>query len=193
MLRDVPRPISGIEQSAIPGFILRLSGVDGNRSALDSRFADPGPLRRLAPWTELRRQAAVGVVAPRVRSFLHREVETCVIEWQCGAAASHASSKGEPVTSKDVLQVLSQHKREIQRRFAVDDLAIFGSVARDESHPGSDLDVLVRFQNRPDFDRFMNLKFYLEDLFGVVVDLVTEKALRREIRSSVQREAIHVP
>ena len=97
------------------------------------------------------------------------------------------------MTSKDVLQVLSQHKPEIQQRFAVDDLAIFGSVARDESHPGSDLDVLVTFQNRPDFDRFMNLKFYLEDLLRVMVDLVTESALRHEIRSLVQREAIHVP
>jgi predicted nucleotidyltransferase len=63
--------------------------------------------------------------------------------------------KGEPVTSKDVLQVLSQHKPEIQQRFAVADLAIFGSVARDESQAGSDLDVLATFQNRADFDRFM--------------------------------------
>jgi predicted nucleotidyltransferase len=97
------------------------------------------------------------------------------------------------MTSKDVLQVLSQHKLEIQQKFAVEDLAIFGSVARDEIHPGSDLDVLVTFQDRPDFDRFMNLKFYLEDLFGVAVDLVTDKALRHELRASVEREAIHVP
>ncbi|HEY5312791.1 MAG TPA: nucleotidyltransferase family protein [Pirellulales bacterium] len=97
------------------------------------------------------------------------------------------------MNSQEVLRILSQHKPEIQRRFGVDDLAIFGSVARGESRQTSDLDVLVAFKNRPSFDGYMDLRFYLEDLLGVAVDLVTEKALRRELRDTIEREAIHVP
>jgi predicted nucleotidyltransferase len=97
------------------------------------------------------------------------------------------------MNSHEVLDILSRHKPEIARRFGVDDLAIFGSVARNESRVGSDLDVLVVFTNRPNFDRFMDLKFYLEDLLGLAVDLVTDAALRREIRPSVEREALRVP
>jgi predicted nucleotidyltransferase len=74
----------------------------------------------------------------------------------------------------------------------VEDLAVFGSVARDEAGPGSDVDVLVRFSGRATFDGFMDLKFYLEDLVGLRVDLVTQKALRRELRPEVEREAVHV-
>jgi predicted nucleotidyltransferase len=94
---------------------------------------------------------------------------------------------------QDVLTLLSAQRAEIYRRFGVRDLAIFGSVARREARPDSDLDVLVDFEGRPDFDRFMGLKLYLEELLGVRVDLVTQRALRPEIRLQVDREAIHVP
>lgn len=97
------------------------------------------------------------------------------------------------VNSTDALRLLSAHRDEVARRFGVRELAIFGSVARGEAHPDSDLDVLVDFEGRADFDRFMGLKLYLEELFGVRVDLVTQRALRPEIRLQVAQEAIHVP
>lgn len=75
----------------------------------------------------------------------------------------------------------------------VRDLAVFGSVARDEARDGSDLDLLVTFEGRPDFDRFMGLKLHLEDLLGRRVDLVTPAAVREELRAGIEREAIHVP
>lgn len=66
-------------------------------------------------------------------------------------------------------------------------------MARNEVRPGSDLDVLVAFEGPADFDRSMDLKFYLEDLLGLTVDLVAEKALREELRPTIEREAVHVP
>jgi uncharacterized protein len=93
----------------------------------------------------------------------------------------------------ETLAKLARAAPEIRRRFAVKDLAIFGSVARDEAKADSDLDVLVTFEGSADFDRFMDLRFYLEDMFDAAVDLVTPNALRREWKSRIQREAIHVP
>jgi predicted nucleotidyltransferase len=96
------------------------------------------------------------------------------------------------MNGKDLLRQIREHVPEIRRRFGVADLAVFGSLARNEAHLGSDVDVLVTFASSPDFDRFMDLKFYLEDLLGVRVDLVTRSALRPELRPQIEGEAIHV-
>jgi hypothetical protein len=93
---------------------------------------------------------------------------------------------------RQVLELLNHRKSDLQRRFQIRDVAVFGSVARDEDTPSSDVDVLVEFSGEASFDQFMDLTFYLEDLFGRPVDLVTKKALRPELREQVEREAIHV-
>ena len=71
-------------------------------------------------------------------------------------------------------------------------LRLFGSAARDEAGAASDADFIVRFRGRPTFDSFMDLKLYLEDLLGVRVDLVTEAAIRPELREKIERDAIRV-
>lgn len=81
---------------------------------------------------------------------------------------------------------------EIRQRFSVKALAIFGSIVRDEAADNSDVDVLVVFDKKAGFDLFMDLKFYLEDLLGTKVDLVTDKALRPQIRRAIEQEMIHV-
>lgn len=91
-----------------------------------------------------------------------------------------------------VLECLRQHRPEINERFAIKDLAIFGSIARDDAKSESDIDILVEFKGRADFDRFMELRFYLEDLLGTKVDLVTQKAIRSPIRPNIEKDLIHV-
>lgn len=54
------------------------------------------------------------------------------------------------------------------------------------------MDLLVAFEGLPTFDRYMGLKLFLEDLLGRRVDLVTEDALRPELRPAIEREAIRV-
>ena len=71
-------------------------------------------------------------------------------------------------------------------------LAIFGSVARDEARPDSDVDILVEFEGSVTFDRYMDVKFYLEDLLETRVDLVSQRSLKPLIRSTVEQEAIYV-
>ncbi len=78
------------------------------------------------------------------------------------------------------------------RRFGVARLALFGSFARGQERPGSDVDILVAFEGQTTFDRYFDLKFWLEDLLGRPVDLVTEKALRPELAADVLSEALNV-
>jgi hypothetical protein len=90
------------------------------------------------------------------------------------------------------LQKLTQSKPELHRRFGVVDLALFGSTLRGEARADSDVDVLVRFDGPATSARYFGVQFYLEDLLGAPVDLVTDKALREELRHIVEREAVHV-
>jgi len=92
----------------------------------------------------------------------------------------------------EIIQLLRQHRDELRKRFGVKSLAVFGSVARGEAGPKSDVDILVEFEGRATFDRYMGLKFFLEDLLGRRVDLVTRKALKPRMRPFVEREAIYV-
>ena len=90
-----------------------------------------------------------------------------------------------------VLDILVERRDEL-RSLSVSSLALFGSVARDEATPGSDLDVLVEFSGPATFDRYMDLKFYLEDLLGIPVDLVTRKALKPRLLAVIEKELLHV-
>lgn len=92
------------------------------------------------------------------------------------------------VTKSHVLQALQQRRAELAAR-GVRRLGLFGSVARGEEHAASDLDFLVELDRRT-FDRFMDLKIYLEDLFGCRVDLVLWDRLRPELRERVLAELI---
>ena len=91
-----------------------------------------------------------------------------------------------------VLRVLEANISEMKLRFDVQSLRIFGSVARDDATAKSDVDVLVDFGGPPTFDRYMDLKFYLEDLLETRVDLVTESGLRDRVRPHVEKEAVSV-
>tara|TARA_R100000656_G_scaffold67910_2_gene51354 strand:+ start:6824 stop:7117 length:294 start_codon:yes stop_codon:yes gene_type:complete len=90
------------------------------------------------------------------------------------------------------LIVLRAHRLALARQFGVRSLALFGSVARDQAGAGSDLDILVTFDAPATSARYFGLQFYLEDLLGCPVDLVTDKALRPELRPYVEAEAVYV-
>jgi len=95
------------------------------------------------------------------------------------------------VTLREIKKKLADHRQEITA-LGVGHLALFGSVVRGEAGPESDVDVLVEFEGKATFDRYMDLKFLLEDLLGRKVDLVTTKALRPELRPSIQRQVVYV-
>jgi predicted nucleotidyltransferase len=96
------------------------------------------------------------------------------------------------MTKQIVLVQLRGCMEEIRRRFSVKRLCVFGSVVRGESAETSDVDVLVVFDGKASFDAFMDLKFYLEELLGTRVDLVTDKAIRPQLRRAIEAEIIDV-
>jgi uncharacterized protein len=89
------------------------------------------------------------------------------------------------------LSTLKQHQIAL-KNLGVRSLALFGSVARDEATLASDIDILVELEEPVTFDRYMDVKFYLEDHLGRKVDLVSWKSLKPQIRAIVEQEAIHV-
>ena len=91
----------------------------------------------------------------------------------------------------EVLKILDEHRSQVNK-FGVKSLAVFGSVARDEARSDSDVDVLVEFDPPPTFERYMDLKFYLEELLGCTVDLGTPSTLKPRIRPRIQAEALYV-
>jgi len=91
-----------------------------------------------------------------------------------------------------VMELLTEHKPHLSERYRVTQLALFGSVARGAADAHSDVDVLVAFDGPATSERYFGVLFYLEDLLGRPVDLVTEKALRAELRPHVEREALRV-
>jgi uncharacterized protein len=90
------------------------------------------------------------------------------------------------------LELLARSKPVLAARFGVTRLALFGSTARDAAQTDSDIDILVAFDGPATSERYFGVQFYLEDLFGVSVDLVTEKGLRPELRRFIEEEAVHV-
>ncbi len=92
----------------------------------------------------------------------------------------------------EIIRLLETHKQTLIERFGMTSLALFGSFARDEATDDSDLDILVTFDGPATSRSYFGVQFYIEDLTGRTVDLVTSKALRPELRASVERDCVHV-
>jgi predicted nucleotidyltransferase len=95
------------------------------------------------------------------------------------------------MTRKAVISRIRRHRAELEK-LGVKSLSLFGSVARGEERPNSDVDILVEFKGRATFDRYMDTKFYLEELLGCKVDLVTSRAIKPRMKSYIMQDLVHV-
>ena len=96
------------------------------------------------------------------------------------------------VDRQRVLELLRESKPSLQAQFGVTQLALFGSTARGTAEPESDVDVLVGFDGPATSKRYFGVQFFLEDLLGCPVDLVTEKAVRSELRPYIEQDRVNV-
>ena len=92
---------------------------------------------------------------------------------------------------REVLTKLESLKPELQRRYKVREIGIFGSWVRGEQHETSDIDVLVDFEEGADLFDWVGLALYLEKIFGCSV-VVPRRALRPEIREAVLEQVVRV-
>jgi uncharacterized protein len=92
-----------------------------------------------------------------------------------------------PLTKSRILATLDQHALEIRQKFHVRKLGLFGSHVRGDTSLQSDIDFLVEFEITT-FDAYMDLKFFLEDLFQRNVDLVMEDTLKSRIKPQILNE-----
>lgn len=94
---------------------------------------------------------------------------------------------------QDIKEVLKNHKNEIAKKFGIKEIGIFGSYVRGEETETSDIDIIIEFEEgKKTFDNYMDLKFYLEDLFGIKVDLVIKSAIKPKLKKYILNECIYV-
>jgi len=117
----------------------------------------------------------------RLLKFSRSEID----EWVKGHGLKMTKAK----TCEHLLQLLKRSSQEI-RKYGVKRIGLFGSCVRGEAGHRSDIDVLVEF-SQPSFDNYMELKFFLEGLFGREVDLVLADSLKEQIKPDVMREVVY--
>lgn len=114
------------------------------------------------------------------------------LEYRQRKESGSTQLEGIAVETKKILGLLRAHKHRMTSRFDIVDLALFGSFARGQATETSDIDILARFAGPATSKQYFGVQFYIEDLLGLEVDLVTDKALREELRPFIEREALYV-
>lgn len=92
----------------------------------------------------------------------------------------------------EAIRILKEHRDELADQFGVQSLSLFGSVARDQTTPISDVDLLVEFNRPVGLFKMFALQDRLEALLGCPVDLGTPNSLKERIRPRVLAEALNV-
>lgn len=92
----------------------------------------------------------------------------------------------------NAIEILKKNENSIKKKYGVKKIGVFGSFARGEGKEDSDVDILVDFKNGcKTFDNYMELKFFLEDLFSRSIDLVTMEALRPQLKDDILQEVVY--
>jgi uncharacterized protein len=94
------------------------------------------------------------------------------------------------VSKSEILASLQEHRAELGQRFSVSRIGLFGSYLHGNADEESDIDVLVDLAE-PTFDHYMELKFFLEDLFHHPVDLVLAETLKPRLKPLVAQEVVY--
>jgi len=94
------------------------------------------------------------------------------------------------VSKSEILASLQNHKAELKQRFSVSRIGLFGSYLHGNADEESDIDVLVELAE-PTFDHYMELKFFLEDLFRHPVDLVLAETVKPRLKPLIAQEVVY--
>ncbi len=95
------------------------------------------------------------------------------------------------ITKEQILKTLARDKPELQKRFKVSKMALFGSYARGDQQPDSDVDILVEVDPSIGLD-FVTLANQIEKMLGITVDLVSSRAVTPLAMKYIEPELIYV-
>lgn len=95
-------------------------------------------------------------------------------------------------TLEEIKKTINMHKEELDRRFKVKTIALFGSCAREEQKPESDIDILVEFREPVGLIHIVSLENYLSDILGVRADVIPRDNIRAELKDTILKEAISI-
>jgi len=96
-------------------------------------------------------------------------------------------------TKEEILELLRSKKPELQEKYSVSELGLFGSFARGDFHQQSDIDILVDFSSGVDGFEFIRLAHELEDLFNHhKVDVVSRGGIKKTFLPYIEKNLIHV-
>ena len=95
-------------------------------------------------------------------------------------------------SKEEILSILKKLKNEIQSKYKVKNIGLFGSYINNMQKEKSDIDLLVEFEEDADLLHYMGLLLFLEENFNKKVDLVSKFALKEELREHILEEVIYV-
>lgn len=94
-------------------------------------------------------------------------------------------------STAEILRILKDRKPDLQKRYPISELGLFGSFARGDYNENSDIDILVDFNDRIGIE-FISLANELEDMFQMKIDLVSRKGIKPKYLPFVEKSLIHV-
>ena len=95
----------------------------------------------------------------------------------------------KPKNAEEIIKILKPHHKKLLTQFKVKEIGVFGSYVRNEQKRGSDIDILVEFEEGyKTFDNYMELKFYLEEILKSKIDLTLKTAIREELKQNILSE-----
>ncbi len=90
----------------------------------------------------------------------------------------------------EIKEIIHSHRREMEEKYKVKSIAIFGSYTRNEQTPASDIDILVEFHEPVGFE-FFRLARFLEEILGTKVDLVTPDGIKPNRKKYILKELVY--
>ncbi|MBZ4650843.1 MAG: uncharacterized protein PWP02_988 [Thermosipho sp. (in: thermotogales)] len=95
-------------------------------------------------------------------------------------------------TLNEIISIIKDLKKEIEQKYKVEILGIFGSFARGEQKETSDVDILVKFHENATLFDFIGLSIFLQEKLGIDVDIVPQDAVRKELREKINQEVVKI-
>ncbi|ABR31535.1 DNA polymerase [Thermosipho melanesiensis] len=95
-------------------------------------------------------------------------------------------------TLNEIISIIKDLKKEIEQKYKVEILGIFGSFARGEQKETSDVDILVKFHKNATLFDFIGLSIFLQEKLGIDVDIVPQDAVRKELREKINQEVVNI-